>query len=571
MSLSLVWFRRDLRLHDHPALTLACRHGPVLPLFVLDPALLQHPETGVGRVAFLLESLRALDGDLRRRGGRLLVRCGDPLAVIAALVRQCRVGRLFVHVDAERIVGRVRDGRLERHCAAAGIPLHWIEPPGGTGDLLPYPDYRRFWHRSAAETPLPPPAWVPVPPPDPRMPALADQPVPDLEALGLRSDGKPLPPAGTAAALERLSRFQQGPAARTYHWQLSQPAARVTTGLSPYLKFGVVTPRQCLAAVAPMAAEPPLRRSWQQLVSRLRWGAGMAQRFRYLPQLELRSLWREFDPPLEEEGLTPAQEELYRAWQEGHTGFPFIDATARALLAEGGWQELNFRSRAISASFLTHLCGIDWRYGALHFMRHLLDGDCPIDHYQWAMQAGVLPAGAAGWSRMYHPGQVAVDRCDPQGLFVRRWVPELAHLTNDQLGAPPPQRHYPPPILNYAEARQRRLEQLEQRRRSLPALPTSGSSADWIERIAPLPERPIPFGAERFPAAVVGWAEAAGPMVPPPLPLEALDAGQRAALATWFVPSSRGASRAPARTASGSRRRRAAPGDAVQLELWDQA
>ncbi|MFY8149569.1 MAG: FAD-binding domain-containing protein [Prochlorococcaceae cyanobacterium] len=575
MSLSLVWFRRDLRLHDHPALTQACRLGPVLPLFVLDPALLHHPETGVARVAFLLESLRALDLDLRRRGGRLLVRCGDPLTVIDQMVRACRVERLFAHVDAERIVGRVRDARLARHLAAAGIPLHWVEPPGGTGDLLPYPDFRRFWQRAMAEAPLPQPQRVPVPPPDPQQPALEDRPVPTLEELGLCHDGKPLPPAGTAAALARLQRFQRGPSARTYHWQLSQPAARASTGLSPYLKFGVVTARQCLAELAPMAAaEPALRRSWEQLVSRLRWGAGMAQRFRYLPQLELRSLWSGFDPPGEE--LTPAQEELYQAWCEGQTGFPFIDATARALRAEGGWQELNFRSRAISASFLTHLCGIDWRYGALHFMRHLLDGDCPIDHYQWALQAGVVPAGAAGWSRIYHPGQVAVDRCDPQGRFLRRWLPELAHLTNDQLGSPPPQRHYPPPILDYATARRRRLEQLERWRDQLPALPRSGASGAWIERIAPLPSRPLPFAAGRFPGAVVAWAEMAGALLPPPLPLEALDGGQRAALASWFQAGGRSTAR-PAGTSSRStksktgRGRGRGFGEAVQLGLFDQA
>jgi deoxyribodipyrimidine photo-lyase len=113
-------------------------------------------------------------------------------------------------------------------------------------------------------------------------------------------------------------------------------------------------------------------------------GPGFTQRFRYLPQLELRSLYRGFDA----DGWA-FDETLYTAWQQGQTGFPIVDAAARCLTATGGYLALNFRTRAIYASFLSNLGGIDWRYGALHFMRHLIDGDCPIDHYQWAMQSGV--------------------------------------------------------------------------------------------------------------------------------------------------------------------------------------
>jgi deoxyribodipyrimidine photo-lyase len=564
MGLTILWFRRDLRLDDHPALREACRLGPVLPVFVLDPALLHHPETGVARVAFLLENLHALDRDLQRRGARLLVAHGNPVQVLPSLARRWGAVRVLAHTDCERLVGRVRDERVAEALRQASIPLRWVEPPGATAELLPYGVWRRFWLSAMAEPALESPARIEVPA------GLDPPPLPDLERLGLEADGKPLPPAGTEAARALLRRFCAGAASRTYYWQLSYPAARVTTGLSPYLKFGVISPRRCLQELRPLASDPDpgRRRSARQLFSRLRWGAGMAQRFRYLPQLEIRPLWRSQDNPTADQ-LDDEQEQLYAAWREGRTGFPIVDAAARCLLAEGGWRELNFRSRAIAASFLTNLCGIDWRWGALHYMQHLIDGDCPIDHWQWAMQAGATQQGSGAWTRIYHPGQVAVERCDPQGLFIRRWLPELADLTNDQLGAPPPRADYPAPVLDYEGARRRRLERLEhQRRRPV--------SADPLADLSPLPEDLRPFAAERFPEAVLAWAaDAPHGLLPAPLDPDSLDGPARRALASWFVAGRTPAAGGPQATeapkgAPTPRRRRGRPQDpnAVQLSLW---
>ncbi len=541
MAATLIWFRRDLRLADHAVVEAACRRGPVLPVFVLDDALLFHPETAVARVAFLLENLRALDHDWRRIGGRLLVRRGEPAQTLLALARAAGADRLMAHTDSERLVGRVRDARVNRVLAGAGIAVDWIEPAGATGALISYASWRRHWY-GAMGAPLhaiPERAVVPEP-----RGALADLPIPSLQQLGLRPDAKPIPPAGTAAAQALLERFCRGAAARRYFWELSYPAAKVSTGLSPYLKFGVISPRQCLRRIEALAGEGDrsLGRSALQLASRLRWAAAITQRFRYLPQLELRSLWSPFDAePL---GFDA---ELYDAWREGRTGFPIVDAAARCLRAEGGWRELNFRSRAIYASFLANLGGIDWRYGALHFMRHLIDGDCPIDHYQWAMQAGVTYRGEKAWSRIYHPGQVAVDRCDPQGLFIRRWLPELAHLTNDQLGAPPPMAAYPAPILDYEMARRRRIEHLAERRCRLAApgrregeIRIEGQSRirtpGPLAGLAELPADLTPFAAERFPQAVLGWAEDREPaLFPPALDLASLDGPARRDLASWLA------------------------------------
>ena len=523
MPPTLVWYRRDLRTQDHEPLAKACSRGSVIPLFVLDDALLFHPETAVARVEFLLHSLRALDARLRDLGGRLLIERGQPEQVLPRLAQRHGCRQVLAQTDSERLVGRVRDARVGRALQDNGVSLEWIEPAGASAELQPYGAWNREWHGAMAAALVPEPRRVVVPEQVP------DTPVPDLRELGLFSDGKPIPEAGSAAALQRLDRFLEGPDARTYYWELSYPSAKVTSGLSPYLKFGVVSPRQCLQRLmaagqrARQQADRSRLRSIQQLFSRLRWGCSIHQRFRYLPQLELRSLWNAFD---DNTPLTAEQTELYEAWKEGRTGFPIVDAAAHCLRGGGGWLELNFRSRAIYASFLSNLCGIDWRYGALHFMRHLIDGDCPIDHYQWAMQAGATYRGTKAWTRIYHPGQVAVNRCDPHGLFIRRWLPQLERLTNDQLGEPPALADYPAPVLNYEQARQARLETLSSTRHGIGAIPLA---------LARLPEDLTPFGSDRIAGSQVLWAQERSPeLYPEAVDLDRLDQEGWMALLSWF-------------------------------------
>ncbi len=544
MPRTIVWFRRDLRVFDHPPLARAARRGLVIPVFVFDRALLHHPETGPARVEFLLAALAALDRDLRQLGGRLILRSGDPVQVLPELVRQSQAEGIYAHTDCERIYGRVRDARLNQALAREGMKIRWFDPPGSLPELVAYPAYRRRWHEQMGEAlaPCPPPVAVP--------PGVTSEAWPGLTQLGHRADGKPIPPASTAAAQALLRDFLEDKAPR-YYWQLSYPSAEVTTGLSPHLKFGVISVRQCVQTILASGdgGDPRRRRSHQQLIARLRWGQGFGQRFRYLPQLELRSLYRIFD----EEGWA-FDPDLYQAWQTGHTGFPIVDAAARCLQATGGYLALNFRSRAIYASFLSNLIGMDWRYGALHFMRHLIDGDCPIDHYQWAMQAGVTHCVDKTWTRIYHPGQVAVDRCDPQGEFIKRWLPELADLPPEQLGNPPRRSTYPAPILDYKAARQRRVAQLERQRQTFLHTPHLGP------HLALLPEDLTPFGGDRY-GSEIRWAlESIPGLFPPALDLTSLDSADQATLRTWFVAH---VTIPPPRTS----RRPAAPGQ--QLSLLD--
>ncbi|MBD2054734.1 deoxyribodipyrimidine photo-lyase [Oculatella sp. FACHB-28] len=522
---TIVWFRRDLRLSDHAPLARAARRGRVIPVFVFDRALLHHPETAPARVAFMLKCLQSLDQDLRDRGGRLILRFGDPVKVLPQLIHDTQADGIYAHIDFERLYGRVRDARLNCALAEQNLKIRWFESAGTTAELVTTGQYRQLWSEQMSEALVSTPTCVDVPPDVP------SEPLPTLTDLGLVDDGKPIPPAGTQVASKLLARFLEQKTQR-YYWQLSYPSAHATSGLSPHLKFGVISLRECYQAAQQLKASPDERvqRSRQQFVSRLRWNSGFAQRFRYLPQMEVRSLYRHFD----EEGFA-FDENLYQAWQQGQTGFPIVDAAARCLLATGGWQAFNFRTRACYASFLSNLLGMDWRYGALHFMRHLIDGDCPIDHYQWAMQAGITSAVDKSWTRIYNPGQAAVDRFDPQGQFIKRWVPELRHLRPNQLGSPPTTKGYPAPILDYKQARAQRVKQLQRQRQVFV------EQSDIMPHLAPLPASLVPFGSDGLASSGrvvcdVVWASGDNHhLFPLAIDLTTLNGEQAAILRSWFV------------------------------------
>ncbi len=478
MSLTIVWFRQDLRIYDHEPLERAVRRGRVIPIYIFERSLLHHPEACGAQIAFTLKCLKALDFDLQKLGGRLIIRVGDPVEILPNLIAQTHADGIYAHTDCDRIYTRVRDAKINVALAERQMRIRWFEPAGSINELVVYPKYRDRWFADMTEAIASTPQSITVPE------DIFSQDLPTLTQLGHIPDGKIVPNGGTEPARSLLKEFFDTKAER-YYWQLSYPSAEATTGLSPYIKVGAISIRECVQFAQTFTKNPDLRiqRSSKQLISRLRWGSGFHQRFRYMPQLEVRSLYTIFDRDGWE--FNP---DLYQRWQQGYTGFPIVDAAARCLLATGGWKELNFRSRAIYSSFLTNLLGMDWRYGALHFMQHLLDGDCAIDHYQWAMQAGVTHCVDKSWTRIYNPGAAAIARCDPEGKFVKRWIPELAEVPVEKLGENLEKYGYPAPMLDYKQARHKRVKQLEQQRSVF------RSSENILPHLARMPELPVPFG-----------------------------------------------------------------------------
>jgi deoxyribodipyrimidine photo-lyase len=568
MPQTVVWFRQDLRICDHEPLHRAARRGQVIPIYIFERSLFAHPEAGSAQIAFMLECLKSLDRDLRKLGGRLILKIGDPLEILPSLIAELQAEGIYAYTDCDRIYCRIRDARLNEILKARQMKIRWFEPPASLDELVTYPKYRERWFQDMFAAIAPVPQSISVPD------EINSEDFPTLAQLGHIPDRKIIPPGGTEPARSLLHEFFERKA-ESYYWQLSYPSAEATTGLSPYIKVGAISIRECVQYSQSFAKSSDIRiqRSSKQLISRLRWGSGFHQRFRYMPQLELRSLYTIFDSDGWE-----FDRELYQKWQQGHTGFPIVDAAARCLLATGGWIELNFRSRAIYSSFLSNLLGMDWRYGALHFMQHLLDADCAIDHYQWAMQAGVTHCADKSWTRIYNPGAVAIARCDPEAKFIRRWLPELAEVPIEDLGENLEKYDYPSPILDYKQARQKRVKQLESQRSGF------RQQANILPYLARMPESPVPFGSE-FCERQTTWISERNPsLFPAALDLDALDPEQAIDLRTWLVahveikphkPNSlksqkfASSSMSSPQKAKNSKRKSIEAGKAVQLSIFD--
>ncbi|HVM10181.1 MAG TPA: deoxyribodipyrimidine photo-lyase [Acidimicrobiales bacterium] len=408
-SPSVVWFRRDLRIDDNPALAAAVADGPVVPLFVLDDRL--RAPSGPNRVAFLYGCLRQLDGSL---GGRLVLRTGRPAEVVRALAQE--VGATAVHAAADfGPYGRRRDEEVERELDAAGIELvrtgspYAIEPGSlvtktGTPFRVFSPFYRAWKARGAAT--------AAAPALDPATIEVVDRPpsesIPDDPAGA--SPNLPVP--GEAAGRERLRRALVG--ADGYEAVRNDPAADGTTRLSPYLKYGCVHPRQVLAGLGRSTSHERLRMelAWREFYADVLW---------HHPESAREPLQEHMAAMRTDRG--PEADERFAAWAAGRTGYPIVDAGMRQLVAEG-W--MHNRVRMIVASFLVKDLHLDWQRGARHFLHHLVDGDLASNNHGWQWVAGTGTDPAPSF-RVFNP-VLQGEKFDPDGVYVRRYVPELAGI-----------------------------------------------------------------------------------------------------------------------------------------------
>ncbi len=444
-DLGLVWFRRDLRLSDNPAWAAAtAAHPEVVALYVLDPVLLA--SAGPFRRAQLLANLQALDGALADAGGRLLVRRGDPVEVVANEVRRVRARSVSWNADVSpaslRRDERVR-ARLPDDVVVNRGHGHLVLAPGtvltrqGTVSRV----FGAF-HRTWLTTP-----WDPWP--EPGRARVAADPGDGLEA----ADDPPPRPAGEDAAHAALDRFLAGPI-DDYRNGHDAIGAAATSELSVHLKFGTISPRQVVLAAGDANADR------QAFVRQLAWRDWFAHLLVEVPSLTRRSLRPEYDLIAwrdDPDGL--------EAWRTGRTGYPIVDAGMRELRATGS---MHNRVRMITASFLVKDLLVDWRLGERHFRHLLTDGDVSQNVGNWQWVAGTGP-DAAPYFRVFNP--VTQSRAhDPAGHNLRRWLPELAGLSDRDVHAPWEAGpltlaaagvtlgvDYPEPIVDHRAARQRAL------------------------------------------------------------------------------------------------------------------
>ncbi|HET7720615.1 MAG TPA: deoxyribodipyrimidine photo-lyase [Acidimicrobiales bacterium] len=410
---AVLWFRRDLRLADHLALVEAAGAGPVVPLFVLDPALLG--PAGAPRTAFLFRCLRALDESM---GGRLVVRHGDPVEVVPAVAAEAGAATVFVSADFGPY-GRRRDQDVATSLRAAGRRLVGIGSPYAVDpgqvrkqDDTPFRVFSPFYRAWRAH------GWP------------APAPAPEVEwAGGVRSDGIPedppvdatLPPAGERAALDRLEAFLAGPI-ESYAEERDCPAADATTRLSPYLKYGCIHPRTVLDRLGRSKSDEKLRSelAWREFYADVLWHHPESARQALQPAMAAMPL-----------DTGKKADERFRAWTEGRTGFPLVDAGMRQLRGEA-W--VHNRVRMVVASFLVKDLHIDWTRGARWFMARLVDGDLASNNHGWQWVAGT-GTDPAPYFRVFNPVTQAKEH-DPAGEYVRRWVPELASVAGGAVHEP---------------------------------------------------------------------------------------------------------------------------------------
>jgi deoxyribodipyrimidine photo-lyase len=462
---ALVWFRKDLRLDDHTALIAALHDadGDVVPFYASDPAILGRDDIAATRVRFVLESLADLARAIEQAGSRLVLDHGPATETVVRAARAARADAVYWNDEYEPAL-RTRDHAVATALTAAGVAVRRFDdrhlvPPDAlrTSAGKPYTVFTPFAKACEAR---------PTPPPGATATRLAAHDVPTrkvatLGPLGFSTEQERWP-GGARAAETRLERFLE-------RGLLGYPAARdrldadaATSRLSADLTFGTISPRRIVERLREaVRADRSQRDGAIAFVRQLRWRDFYAHVLFHFPHVETGAFRREYDAIRWHDDA-----DAFAAWTEGRTGFPIVDAGMRQLRATGF---MHNRARMIVASFLTKDLLLDWRLGERHFMRSLVDGDLANNNGGWQWAAGT-GTDAQPWFRVFNP-VLQGRKFDPEGTYVRRWVPELARVPARHAHAPweAPEAaledagvvlgvDYPRPIVDHAECRERALE-----------------------------------------------------------------------------------------------------------------
>jgi deoxyribodipyrimidine photo-lyase len=465
MSTAILWYRRDLRVHDHPALHAALSaHETVVPVFVFDPALLNGRFSSAARTDFMLGCVEALADELRRRGGGLVLRSGVPERELVTLAGEVDAQAVFWTSDVSPYA-RARDRRVTTALGEAGVRA---APQGGNyivdvskprtqqgGGYSVFSPFFKAWSGLSRRDVHRAPRALPALPPGLDVGGVLTR-TRQLRGLAGGAVPDPIVAPGEAAARQAAQRWFAEPITH-YAERQNGLARRGTAQLSPYLRWGCLSARELERRAETKGGEGA--RAWTR---QLCWRDFYAHVLLHWPENarhEFQARYRDLqwdDAP-----------ELLVAWQKGHTGYPIVDAAMRQL-AQTGW--MHNRARLIVGSFLTKDLHLDWRTGEAWFERLLLDGEPAQNNgnWQWIASVGTDPAPPA--RRMYNP-TLQAQRFDPGGSYVRAWVPELASVPDERLGQPWEMtegeqrearcrigRDYPAPIVDHHHERHRALD-----------------------------------------------------------------------------------------------------------------
>lgn len=450
--LQIVWFKRDLRVHDHRALVQAALRGPVLPVYIAEPELWRQPDMSERQWAFVAESLNELRRDLAELGQPLIVRTGDVIEILERARRRFGTIALWSHEETGNGWTYARDLRVADWANETGVAWTEVRQSGVIRRLNSRNGWAKRWDAFMAEPESMPPR---------ALPPVADVPIgeiPSAKELGLAPDPCPgRQRGGREAGLDTLQTFLHVRGA-PYRRAMSSPAAGAEhcSRLSPHLAWGTLSMRE--TAQAGWARQRQLKvdgtkSGWRGAMSsfqgRLHWRDHFTQKLEDEPALEFRNLHRACN------GLRPSEPDAARlqAWCKGETGLPFVDACMRAL-NQTGW--MNFRMRAMLMAVASYHLWLDWRKPGEHLARVFTDYEPGIHWPQVQMQSGTTGINTI---RIYNPVKQGHDQ-DPGGAFIRRWLPELTEVPDEFIHEPwgwdgagnVLGKAYPMPVVDHKEA-----------------------------------------------------------------------------------------------------------------------
>ena len=423
--INIVWFKRDLRVFDNIPLSLAADNSTILPIFIFEPELWKEPDHSYRHYVFLKESLTDLEKQLEALGANLAVLVGQAVDIFKSLNSRYQIKTIFSHQETWNLWSYNRDKAVKSWAKNNGV--EWVEIPknGVVRNLEDRNGWSRKWH-AVMSAPLQPPPHKIV-----SLKIKSDK-IPEASHLHLATSQEcSIQTATRAAAIDTLNSFLQS-RGQNYTFEMSSPitAEKSCSRISPYLAFGQISVREAYQTTEKRLNElrgvdTKYSKSLKSFSSRLRWHCHFTQKLEDQPNIEINTLHSSF------ENLRPSfgDQKLLNAWANGTTGYPMIDACMRYLNTTG-W--LNFRMRAMLVSFASYHLWLDWRQTASHLARQFLDYEPGIHYSQIQMQSGTTGMNSI---RIYNPIKQGMDQ-DPDGIFIRKWVPELKDIPKQFIHQP---------------------------------------------------------------------------------------------------------------------------------------